>query len=163
MAFDAFMEIEGIPGECQDDAHPEWIELRSFSHTVSQPVAGASATGGRTGGRADFGDFQVLKAMDISTPDLHMYCSNGKHIPTIIVEFCLATEDKHTFMKHEFTDCLISSVSASGTTQGVDVRPVETVTFAYGKVKWEYTQIDTTGAVGDSVDRTWNLATNKKE
>ena len=70
MAVDMFMKVEGVDGESTDDAHDKWIEILSYSHGVSQPVSGVSATGGRTGGRADFQDFTIVKTIDNATPDL---------------------------------------------------------------------------------------------
>lgn len=163
MAFDAFLKIEGIDGESTDDIHQQWIEIQSYHHGVNQPLSGTSGTGGRSGGRADFSEFTVLKTLDQATPDLNIYCASGKHIPKIEVELCLASGDKHTFMKYTMEDVVVSSVSPGGSAESGDVRPTEEVAFAYGKLKWEYTPIDQTGAPGAAVDRTWNLETNKQE
>lgn len=46
MAFDAFLKIDGIPGESTDDKHKEWIEIASYRQGVSQP---ASATASSVG------------------------------------------------------------------------------------------------------------------
>jgi len=160
MASDVYLKIEGIDGESTDDAHADWIELLSFNHGVSQMVSAASSTGGRTGGRADFQDFSVVKEVDKATPDLNLHCCNGKHIPKIEVECCLATEDKHTFLKYEMEDVIVSSISCGG--GGGGTKPTESVTFAFGKIKWEYTPIDDTGKPGAAVDRTWDLEANKQ-
>lgn len=160
MSVDMFMKIEGIDGESTDDKHPKWIELLSYSHGVSQPVSGASRSGGRTGGRADFQDMTITKTLDAATPDLNMHCCNGKHIPKIEIELCLATDDKHTFMKYTMEDVIISSVSPGGSADSGEVKPLETVSFAYGKIKWEYTAIDHTGSPGAATDRTWDLEKN---
>jgi len=162
MAADYFLKIEGIKGESTDDKHKDQIEILNFSTGVSQPVSGASKTGGRTGGRADFQDFTVTKTVDTSTPDLMLHCANGKHIPKIEFESCLATEDKHTFLKYEFTDVIVASVSPSGSAQSGENKPLETVSFAYGKMKIEYTPISSDGKAGAAVDRTWDLTTNKQ-
>ncbi len=162
MAVDMFLKIEGIDGESTDDKHPKWIEILSYSHGVAQPVSGASRTGGRTGGRADFQDFTISKTLDSATPDLNMYCCNGKHIPKIEVELCLATEDKHTFMKYVMDDVIVSSVSPGGSAESSESKPLEEVTFAYGKICWEYTPIDQAGNPGAAVDRTWDLEINKQ-
>jgi len=162
MSFDGFLKIEGIDGESTDDAHDKWIEILSYNHQVSQPVSGASATGGRTGGRADFQDFSIVKTLDNATPDLNLYCAKGQHIPKVEVELCLATGDKHTFMKYTMEDVVVASVSPSGT-NSMDTKPEEMVNFAYGKLKWEYTPVDHTGAAGAAVDRTWNLELNKQD
>jgi len=162
MAVDMFMKIEGVDGESTDDKHKKWIELLSFNHGVSQPTSGASASGGRTGGRADFDDFAAVKTIDNSTPDLNIKCAKGEHIPKIEVECCLATGDKHTFMKYTMEDCIVTSVRPGGSSEG-ETRPVEEATFGYGKIKWEYTAIDHKGAPGATTDRTWNLEENKQD
>jgi len=157
-----FLKVEGVDGESTDDAHDKWIEILSYSHGVSQPATGVSGTGGQTGGRADFQDLAVTKVLDASTPDLNIKCAKGEHIPKVELELCLATGDKHTFMKYTIEDCVVTSVSPGGDSAG-EVRPLETVTFAYDKCKWEYTPIDNTGAPGSTTDRTFNLATNVQE
>lgn len=162
MAVDMFLKIEGVDGESTDDAHDKWIEILSFNHGVTQPASGASATGGRTGGRADFQNLMVSKTIDNSTPDLCIKCAKGEHIPKVELELCLAAGDKHTFMKYTLEDCIVTSVSPGGATTG-ETKPLEAVTFAYGKIKWEYTPIDHTGKPGSTTDRTWNLETNKQE
>ncbi|MCU7917458.1 MAG: type VI secretion system tube protein Hcp [Candidatus Thiodiazotropha sp. (ex Dulcina madagascariensis)] len=162
MAVDMFMKIEGIDGESTDDAHAKWIEIISFNHGVTQPTSGASGTGGRTGGRADFANFNAMKTIDNATPDLNIKCAKGEHIPKVEVELCLATGDKHTFMKYTMEDCIVTSVIPGGTS-GDESKPLEDISFAYGKVKWEYTPIDHTGKPGSTTDRTWNLETNKQE
>ncbi len=161
MAFDAFLKIEGIDGESTDDKHQKWIEILSYAHSVSQPVSGVSATGGRTGGRADFSDFSLTKTVDNATPDLNIYCAKGQHIPKVELELCLATGDKHTFLKYTLEDVIISSVAPAGASGGND-KPIESLSFAYGKIKWEYTPIDHTGKAGSTTGRTWNLETNKQ-
>ncbi|WP_089730062.1 Hcp family type VI secretion system effector [Candidatus Thiosymbion oneisti] len=162
MAVDMFAKIEGIDGESTDDAHDKWIEVLSFNHGVSQPVSGASGTGGRTGGRADFQDFSIVKTIDNATPDLCIKCAKGEHIPKVEIELCLATGDKHTFMKYILEDVIVSSIAPGGTKED-ETKPLENVSLAYGKIKWEYTPIDHTGKPGSATDRTWNLETNKQE
>jgi type VI secretion system secreted protein Hcp len=162
MAVDMYLQIEGIPGESTDDAHSEWIQVRSYSHGVSQPASDTSATGGLTGGRADFEELTIEKTLDVATPDLNIYCAKGTHIPTVVLELCLATGDKHTFMKYELTDCIIKAVAPGGASTD-DIKPTEAVKIAYGKIKWEYTPIDSTGSPGSPTDRTWNLEKNIQE
>lgn len=162
MAVDIFMKLEGIDGESTDDKHKKWFELFSYNHGVSQPVSGASGTGGRTGGRADFQEFNVVKTIDNATPDLHIYCATGKHIPKIEVEICQATEEKHCFMKYTMEKCVVSSISANGDKEGEDTRPTENLSFAYGQITWEYTPIGHDGTPGAATERAWSLEENKK-
>jgi len=161
MAVDMFVKFDkGIDGECTDSAHVDWMEITSYSHGVAQPVSGVSFTGGMTGGRADFQDMSFVKTLDKATPLLNIACSDGTHIPEIILELCLATGEKHVFMRYTLTDSVVTSVSAGASSTGAEIKPAETVTVAYSKIKWEYIPIDATGSPGSPSDKTWNLATN---
>ncbi len=162
MAVDIFCKIDGIDGESTDDKHKNWIEVLSFNWGVSQPVSMASATGGRTSGRADFQDFTITKVVDKATPDLYLYCVNGKHIPKVEIECCLATGEKHCFQKFTLEDVVVSSVSPGGAADAGENKPLETVTFNYGKIRWEYTPIDHTGKKGSTIKRGWDLEANKQ-
>jgi len=160
MGFDAFMKIEGIPGDSTDDAHPGWIEILSYSHGVSQAIGGSRSGGGAaTAGRVDHQDLTIVKELDKSTPLLHLHCCNGKHIPSIEIELCRSGEDKNLFMKYKLSDVVISSVTPSGMA-GTSM-PSESLSMNYGKVEWEYTATDaSTGAKGGAVKTFWDTEKN---
>lgn len=160
MAVDIYCKIDGIDGESSDAKHDKWVELDSYTMEVSQPVSGESRTGGRSAGKADFKEFVIKKTVDKSTPDLHIYCASGKHIPKVEIECCLASEDKHVFMKYTLENVIISRINSGGSHD--ETRPAETVSFRYGKIKWEYTPIDHTGKPTAKVDRTWDIEKNQK-
>lgn len=160
MAVDMFVEMKPINGESSDDKHKDWIEILSFNQGVTQPVSSASRTGGRTGGRADFSPFCFSKVMDKATPDLNKFCAQGTHIATVNVELCLASEEKHVFMKYELSDVIIQSVTVGGSQQD-ESRPTEDVCMAFGKIKWEYTPIDQTGKGAAAAKAEWDLEANK--
>jgi type VI secretion system secreted protein Hcp len=162
MAVDIYLKIDGVDGESTDDKHQKWVEIHSYKHRVSQPVSGASATGGRTGGRADFGNLEIFKTIDNATPDLNIKCAKGEHIPKVELELCLATSDKHTFMKYTLENCIVTSVAPGGCATD-EAKPLEAVTFAYGTIKWEYTPIGNDGKPGSTTGRKWSLEKNKQE
>ncbi len=57
MAFDAYLKIEGIPGEALDAQFKGWIEMEDFDVGASQSAsATATSAGGATGGRARMSD-----------------------------------------------------------------------------------------------------------
>lgn len=162
MAVDMYLKIEGIPGESTDAKHDKWIQISSYTHGIQQEVAGAggSGQGGHGGGLIDFETLKIVKIIDVSTPDLHLFCCDGKHIEKVELECCLAAGEKHTFMKYELEDVYINSVMANGDASGV--RPSEVVSFAFGKIKWEYTPIDQKGKPGTAIDRIWDLEKNEQ-
>ena len=161
MASDMFLEIKDIPGESTDEKHPAWIEILSFSSGVSQAVAGAASTGGaRSSQRCDHSDFTVMKSLDKASPKLALAASNGTHIPSVILELCRATGEKTPFMKYTMTDVLVTSYQPSGSSGG-DI-PLESVSFNYAKIEWEYTETDhNTGDKGAATKTHWDLTLNK--
>ena len=163
MAYDGFLKIDGIPGESTDDKHQAWIEIISFKHEVSQPAGSAtSRVGGRTGARVDIRDFVINKVVDKSSPNLHLYCCTGKHIPKIVVELCEAAGDKHMYMRYTMTDCIVSAVKPSGVAnEQIFVRPIEEVSFNFGTIQWEYVPTDHMGKAQAALMTGWSLEMNK--
>lgn len=164
MAFDAFMKIEGIPGESTDDKHKEWIEILSYSYGVTQPAsASASTAGGASAERCDHQDFSIVKALDKATPKLFEACCTGQHIKEIKLELCRAGGDKVKYMEYKLTNVIVSSVRPSGSAQGGESLPLEEVTLNYGKIELTYTQQKREdGSGGGNVSAGWDLQTNKK-
>lgn len=148
MAYDVFLQIDGIKGESTDSEHKDWIELLSFSnlHPVQAPAPSsaarsASGTGAKSG-------FSVTKLVDKSTPKLYQAVSNGKHIPKVIIELYRASGgSKQKYLTIKMDQVLVSSVSTPRQSpqvgqSGTVVAPAlltESVSFNYGNIEWEYT------------------------
>lgn len=164
MAFDVFVKIEGVPGECTDDKHQEWIEVLNYSHGVSQIATGAQSTGGgRAAQRADHQDFAVVKALDKTSPKLFLHCCNGVHFRNVWVELCRATGDKTKYMEYHMEDVLVTSVRPAGTAgSAAETLPLEEATFNYGKMTMTYTETDhATGQPRGNVTAYWSTILNK--
>ncbi|TSK08455.1 MAG: type VI secretion system tube protein Hcp [Geobacter sp.] len=164
MAFDAFLKIEGIPGESSDDKHRDWIEVLSYNFSVTQPTSGtASSAGGASAERASFSDFSVVKVLDKSSPKLFEACANGKHIPSVTLEICRAGGDKLKYMEYKLSNVIISLDQPSGSAHAGEAIPVEEIAFNFGKIEIAYTQqMRADGSGGGQVAAGWNLETNKK-
>lgn len=162
MAYDMFLKIEGIDGESTDEAHPDWIEIMSYSWGVSQPATGAVSSGGaRSSQRSDHQDFSVVKTIDKASPKLFLHCCNGRHIPEVKLELCRATGDKQKYMQYVMEDVIISSVSSDGTADSGETLPIENVSFNYAKITATYTETDhQTGAPMGDVEAWWDQAKN---
>jgi type VI secretion system secreted protein Hcp len=160
MPADVFLQIDGIPGESTDEKHKDWIEILSYSHGISQSGAGSRSSGGAaTSGRVNHQDFSVVKTLDKASPELNLFCCNGKHIKKMTLELCRATGDKQPYMDYLFEDVIISSVSIGGGGGGI---PTESVTFNYGKLNWVYVETDhETGKKKGQVKKWWDLIQNK--
>lgn len=161
MAFDAFLKIDGIPGESSDAKHAEWIEITNFSHSMDQPAsATASSAGGATAERVNHSTFNFAHLLDKASPKLYEACCTGKHIKEVTLELCRSGGDKVKYMEIRLEQVLISSVAPSGSS-GSDF-PSESVRLSYGKIKWTYTQQKRAdGAGGGNVSAGWDLTANK--
>jgi len=162
MAFDAFLKIATIPGESTDDKHKDWIEILSFSHSLSQPSSstGASAGGARTSGRVEMQDFSVVKTLDKASPKLALACCKGEHIKDVTLELCRAGGDKQKYMVYKLTDAVVANVRNGGSAKGGDQLPTEEVSFHFAKIEWTFTVIDSTGKAKGNVPAYWDLQKN---
>src|SRR6478609_7461041 len=98
--FDAFLKIDGIPGESTDDKHKDWIEILSFDFGMDQPSSATdSSAGGGTTERVDIEDFAVMKHLDKASPKLYEFCCNGKHVKDVTLELCRAGGDKMKYLE----------------------------------------------------------------
>lgn len=163
MGFDAFLTLDGVPGESQDDKHKKWIEIHSYNTGVSMPVAGGrSSQGSASAGRCDHRDLSITKNLDATSPKLQFFASNGTHIKKATLDICRATGDKQLVYQVTFEDLIISSFSSGGSAKGADSTPFEEVTFNYAKINWEYTLCDhKTGKPTGKLANWWSLVENK--
>jgi type VI secretion system secreted protein Hcp len=160
-AFDMFLKIDGVPGESTDDKHKDWADVLSFSHGVSQPAAAAQSSGGaRTTERAEHRNFTVTKPLDKSSPKLLLFACNGSHIRQVTIEMCRNLGDKIRFLEVKLSDVIVSSVTPHGAAQS-DTVPIEEVSFNYGKIEWNYTEVTADGKMAGTVSANWDLLTNK--
>jgi type VI secretion system secreted protein Hcp len=159
MAGDAFLKIDGIPGESTDDKHKDWIEVLTYSFGVAQSATVGSTAGARSAERANFSDFSFVKSLDKSSPKLFLFCANGTHIKEMTLQLHRATGDKQKYLEVKLSDNLISSISPSWSPGGL---PMESVAVNFGKIEYIYTQTDAkTGKPSGDVKAHWDTNTNK--
>ena len=139
-AFDAFLKIDGIPGESQDDKHKNEIDVLSFHWGIAR----------RNRGRAQVQDFQVVKHVDAATPLLFDAVCSGQAIKEAVFTLRKAGERGIDFYKIRFEDVIISSAAPAGSAGGEDL-PMEQVMLDFQSAEIEYPIQDPTGAPGGTV------------
>jgi type VI secretion system secreted protein Hcp len=161
MAFDAFIKIDGIPGECTDDKHKDWIEITSFDWSLAQPAsATASNAGGSTAERVNIAPIQFTHLFDKASPKLYEACCKGTHIKDATIHLNRAGGDKMLYGEITLTQVLVSSVGVSGS-HGGDF-PSESVTLSGASYVWKYNQQDkASGQAAGTISAGWDLALNK--
>lgn len=164
MAHDVFLKIDGIEGSATEGDKRGYIRLVTFSHGIEQPMSGsASGAGSESAGRATHGDFVVLKDIDRATPQLALYCCQGRVIPGVRVEICDSTNLRSTYMEFRMSDVIVRSVRPSLTyasDQDQETIAREQVAFRYGRIQWMFTGHDGQGVPQEEVAHFWDARQN---
>ena len=161
MATDAYLKIDGIKGESNDEAHAGWIEVSSVQMGVLQPrSATASTAGGHTAERCEHRSITLTKLADLSSPILMQACSAGRTIAKAKLEFMRADSqgERVRYYEVELENVLISSVS-----QALHAGDIlhETLALKFSRVKWKYTQQKIAGGAGGNTSGGWDLSSNR--
>jgi type VI secretion system secreted protein Hcp len=129
------------------------IEVYSFRHRISIPLSSSQASNmSRTQGRTHHEDLTIGKLVDKASPNLNLYCSQGKIVGNATLTIYEPNADApQPVCSFKLENVIISSVVVGG---GADDLPSETVTLNYSAITW--TQ-------GTSNSTNWDLTTNAKK
>jgi type VI secretion system secreted protein Hcp len=160
MAFDAFLKLDGIPGESTDAKHKDEIEILSFSWGVSN--SGSVAHGGGGGaGKASFQDFSFASFLQKSSPKIWLACATGEHIKSAVLTLRKAGGETSgiEFYKVTLSDVLVSSFQESGS-DGGDDRPFDSFSLNYAKIRTDYTLVNQKGSIGGTTSAEFDIVKN---
>ncbi len=154
MAVDYFLKIKGIDGESQADKHKNEIDLLSWSWGESN--SGSMAFGGGGGsGKVSMNDFSFAMRNSKASPKLMLACANGEHIPDALLTCRKAGKEQQEYLKIKFTDVFISSFATGGSAG--DEIPMDSVSFNFAKIEYEYYEQDDKGNVKLAGKATYDL------
>lgn len=162
MPFDTYMKITGpnVDGEATAKGMEKFIEIYSFSWGASNPTTVGPGTTGLSAGRASVSSFNVMKKSETSSAKLFAACCAGQHYAKAEVTMRKATGTdggQKEFLKYTFEDVMVESIQWSGSSGGDDT-PTESVSFAFAKVKIDYSKQDEkTGAMTSVSNASWDL------
>jgi len=165
VAFDAFLKLDGIPGDSVDAAHKGEIQVLGFQGGLSNPVHIGSATGGAGAGKATFQDFQFTAPVSSATPKLLLACASGQHINSAILAVRKAGGKGPggglDFLKYTLTDVFVSSVTTGGA--GSDEAVHEQFSLAFAKLQVSFQAENAAGgSAGTPITSGWDLRQNKQ-
>ena len=160
MAFDAFIKIEGIPGEALDEKYRNWIEVSGYSFSTYQSTsATASSAGGATAGRTTLSHFTFTKTLDKSSCKLMEASCAGEHLKEVTLVLSRAGTDKLKYYEIVLEEVIIADYTQNAAA-GI---PVEIVQLNYGRIKTVYTQQKRSdGAGGGNIAGGWDRISNKR-
>jgi type VI secretion system secreted protein Hcp len=160
MSFDAFIKIEGIPGEALDEKYRNWIEVSGYSFSTYQSTsATASSAGGATAGRTTLSHFTFTKTLDKSSCKLMEASCAGEHLKEVTLVLSRAGTDKLKYYEIVLEEVIIADYTQNAAA-GI---PVEIVQLNYGRIKTVYTQQKRSdGAGGGNIAGGWDRIGNKR-
>jgi len=120
-----FVKFDGIEGESTDQDHKGWINLLSFSESLSTLD---ESTTSRTRGDTTLEDVMMVKELDKSSTKLAEAILVGKTFPKVEIHWM---SDEGTYFSYELANVIITSYSISG---DADERPTEQVSLNFEKI-----------------------------
>jgi type VI secretion system secreted protein Hcp len=159
MAVDMYMKIDEAKGESKADGHKDEIDVLAWSWGESN--SGSFHIGGGGGaGKVNMQDFSFTKYVDKASPNLLLFCANGKHLAKAELVCRKAGEKALEYLKITLTEVLVSSYSTGGS--GGEDRLTENVSLNYAKIEFEYTEQDDKGGKGKAIKVGWDMQEQKK-
>ena len=135
MAVNAYLVIDGRPGP--STSKKDAIDILSFSFGASQTsVIGSGSSGGEArSGRANVADVTMMKVVDKVSPLLFDDCVTGNYLKKVDIIYDKPMgDDQQDYYKIHMEDALITSIQHSGSSEN----PMESVSFAFSKIKVSY-------------------------
>lgn len=159
MAVDMFLELDGVKGESVDKHHKDKIDILSWQWGLSNSGTFHHGSGGGAG-KAAFADIMVTKYVDAASPNIMLFCANGKHFAKGKIIVRKAGENPLEYLTVAFEKALVTSYSTGGS--GGAERIVENVALNFAKVKVEYVTQSEKGGKGTPHAFAWDIAANAK-
>ena len=95
---DCYMKIDGIPGECCDARHIDWIEGYTFNHEFDT----------REGSACDLLHIQVW--LDRSFPVLLAKARSGEYLPAVVIEGVFPISPHHLRVRYRLMQARIVAI-----------------------------------------------------
>ena len=142
MAFDAFLKLDGIPGESHDDKHKNEIDVISFSLGVTRQNERQ---------RPRIKDFQIVKYIDAASPLLFDAACEGRVIEQALFSLRSAGgKGGAEFYKIYFENVVVTNIQPGGSTSG-DAAPMEQLALDFDSARIEYRPQNPDGSLGTAV------------
>lgn len=153
MAVNAYLIIDGRPGP--STSKDKAIDILSFSFGASQTsTIGVGSSGGESrAGRANLSDVSIMKVVDKTSPLLFDDCVTGNYLKKVDIIYDKPMGDKQEeYYKIHMEDALITSIQHSGSNEN----PMESITFAFSKIKVSYAP-EEKGALKGFIDKGFDV------
>lgn len=187
MAHNAYLKIDGIPGESTAAKYTGQIDVLSFSFGASNTSTMGMGGGGGQSGKASIRAFVIHKEIDKASPKLFQACCTGQHIKKVVLSCCKPGGQQQEFLTYTFSDVMISDYS-TGDSEGVsapndagsgvaagrrqhspvsirkevdEASPLETISLNFSKIEVSYNEQKPDGSMSGAIKGGYDLAAGK--
>lgn len=171
----AYLKLDTLKGEAIDKDHRDWIEVLSWTWSLSQPgirmVAGTPIS---TDPRATFQPLTIYKLTDKASPVLFRACARAQRFKQALLHVVLTPSggEKTLLVAYTLTGVIANSYRSAADSAGLDApalspgtaspgRPVESVSLAYNRAEMSYWPVNPDGSPASAVQAGFDVATNK--
>lgn len=157
-----YMKYGDIKGDVTAEGHKGadgWVEVNSFQFGIGRGIS--SPTGGSTDRESSapsLSEIVVTKPMDKSSFSWmeESLWGEGQEVQ---IDFCKTDKDKlEVYTTYKLSDAMVSGYSVSS---GGD-RPSESISINFTKIIYEFNEMGSKNAAGDSPKTGWDIAAAKK-
>ena len=157
------LDLGSIQGESPSTAHPNEIEISSFSWGVSLTVIRTKGgTGGDTVPKASITEITVTKFVDKASVRLLAAITTGQYFKTAKITWSKSTGGKkpEDFLTITLTGVYITSVNQNSS-RGDEGVGRETLTLSFDEVNYDYKEQGKNGIMTSAGQMTYDLALSK--
>jgi type VI secretion system secreted protein Hcp len=156
MAYDAFLQLEGVDGESTRKGYEKQMAVISFSWGGSNPST-IGVTGGGGGGKGELSSLSIMKKADAASPLLYQKCMEGNHFGKAKLTLLKSGgKESVDFIVYEMEKVYVDSVQYSGS-EGGDDQPMESISLSFGKLSYTFTPQKPDGTKGSPVVGSWDV------
>jgi type VI secretion system secreted protein Hcp len=156
MAVDYFFDLDGIPGESQDDKFKNKIQVLSWSWGASN-VSSVAGTGGSGAGKVDMSDMSMMLNFDKSTPKFFKAISVGTHITKGTMSAVKSGADGKPYLKVNLTEIFVTGLQMSASSEV----PTVSLSFTYNEIGIDYSVQDEKGTLNSTGEVKFSTKANK--
>lgn len=164
MSSPMFLQIAGITGESTDAEHRDEIDVLSWSWGATNSGGGRFGGGGGVGGagagKVQLQDFHFTHHVDAASAGLLLACATGRHSPDAVFAARRSGESPTQYLVVRFTDVTVTSVSGAGAVE--EDAALESVSFVYSAVSFEYSRQLPDGSLAPTSLFQWDVKANRE-
>jgi type VI secretion system secreted protein Hcp len=155
---DIHLKIDGIRGESTDARHRDEIAVESWTWGVAAALPASGS--GSSVGKPSFSDLSFTHRVDRASPLLWRACATGRRIKEALLSVArpgAATQDYLTIRLRDITVTAVALADAAGDSAA----PLETVSLAFGSLRYGYRAQRPNGALEPAIEFSHDRKTGK--